>query len=112
MFYYNKDGIDYCSNIGPNGEMIQYQNNSIESNHTVYSDRMFQWDSKKYNELCDKHFGNQSQYFYEDRSHESVEKFLIEYISKDIILQRIVRYVNASNGFPYWRFDYYEQKPV
>ena len=35
-------------------------NNGIEPNDTVYSDRLFQWDSKKYNKLCKKHFGDET----------------------------------------------------
>jgi len=30
--------------------------NNKEINDTVYSDRLFQWNCKKYSELCKKHF--------------------------------------------------------
>lgn len=112
MFLQNIDGDLYYSNIGPRGEIIQYENNSIESNSSVYSDRMYQWDSNKFNTCCKKIFGNESQYFYSNRTVEQIEKFLRLYLKKNITLVRITRHTNVSNGFPLWLFDYYEQKPV
>jgi hypothetical protein len=35
--------------------------NGIKGNQTVYSDRLFQWDSKKHDTLCRKYFGNDGQ---------------------------------------------------
>ncbi len=85
-------------------EMPQFDNGQ-KAEHTVYSDRLVQWDYKKHNDLCQKHFGNQGQYW-SGRDSSKIEAFLSEYIGKDIILCRIEELENASNGYPYWRFDY------
>lgn len=37
---------------------------------------------------------------------KDIERFLIEYLGKELILVRVQKYINKSNGFPYWRFDY------
>ena len=81
-------------------------NNGIEPNDTVYSDRLFQWDSKKYNKLCKKHFGDESQYW-SNREPQKIESFLRDYIgNKKIILCRIEQQENKSTGYPLWRIDY------
>ena len=106
------NGDSLWSNIGPNGEVIQYENNSIESNSSVYSDRMWQWNPEKFNSLSLKYFGDTGQHFYENRPIKLVESFLCEYLSKEIKLARITRHKNVSNGDSLWLFDYHEQKPV
>ena len=108
----NGDHYSLWSNIGPNGEVIQYENKTIESNSSVYSDRMWQWNPKKFDSSCKQIFGNCSQYFYENRTPEQIEKFLRIYLKKKITLVRITRHKNVSNGYPLWLFDYHEQKPV
>ena len=82
--------------------------NDSKPNNTVYSDRLYQWDSKKYNENCKKHFGNEGQVFY-DREPEKIEIFLRDYLDNDsLILCRIMQYCHQARGYPIWRFDYKE----
>ena len=106
------NGVCCYSNIGPNGEVIQFEDNSIKVTSCVYSDRMWPWDSKKFNSLTLKYFGDTGQMFYENRPVKLVESFLCEYLSKEVKLVRITRQKNVSNGYPLWLFEYHEQKPV
>ena len=74
--------------------------------HTVYSDRLFSWDPKKYNKCCKKHFGDHGQYF-NNRDPKKIEAFLAEYFDKTgLKLVHIEEHCNISNGYPLWRFDY------
>jgi len=77
--------------------------------HTVYSDRLYQWDFKKYNKICKKVFGNVGQYF-NHRDPKLIEKFLSLYFDKKLKLHMIEEHCNKSNGYPLWRFDYEEIK--
>ena len=90
------------------GGIIQYGfGNTEKTGDSVYSDRLYGWDSKKYNETCQKIWGNQGQAFYSDRHPEDVEKFLrIMLDNENVTLVRILRYENAATGYPYWRFDF------
>lgn len=72
-------------------------------NHTVCSDRMYQWDYKKYNKCCREVWGNEGQYF-DNRSREDIERFLQLYFGHDLKLVAIAQACNASNGYPYWTF--------
>lgn len=72
--------------------------------HCVYSDRLFQWDSAKYNKLCLKHFGNEGQYW-DNRSYKKTQAFLRDYYNNQKLkLIGIMTGCNVSNGFPYWIF--------
>ena len=72
--------------------------------HAVYSDRLWQWDNKKYDELCKKHFGNQGQYW-SSRGVEQIQAFLRDYNdNQELVLVGIMEGCNASDGFPYWVF--------
>lgn len=98
---------------------IYYQNGSVEEintyelpyydiepNTTLYSDRLWQWDSDKYNKCNNEVFGNTSQYF-NISEHKKIEKFLSLYLDKPVKLVKIKEEINVSNGYPYWRFDCY-----
>ena len=103
--------FDYYSSDGPmkyDGGVIQYGFGVDEKvDSSVYSDRLYGWDSKKYNKVCREVWGNEGQYFYPDRQPEDIEKFLrIILNNENIVLKRVLRFENACNGFPYWRFDY------
>ncbi len=81
-------------------------NNRKEAAHTVYSDRLHQWDSKKHNELCKKHFGDESQYW-SGRKPQLIESFLKDYLDDEsVVLCKIEEHENQSSGYPLWRFDY------
>lgn len=77
----------------------------------LYSDRLHQWDSKKFNECCMKVWGNTSQSF-GNRKPEEIEKFLSIYLDKSIKLTAITECCNQSNGYPYWSFYYQEIEVV
>lgn len=78
-----------------------------KANGSVYTDRLYQWDYKKYNKLCEKHFGNKGQYF-DQRKPEKIEAFLRDYTdNQELILIEIIEYCNQATGFPVWRLDYF-----
>jgi hypothetical protein len=80
--------------------------NGQEATDTIYSDRLYMWDSQKHDQLCEKHFGNKGQYW-SNRKPESVEAFLRDYLGEDgLILCRIEQQKNVSTGYPVWRFDF------
>lgn len=73
-------------------------------NDSVYSDRLMQWDFKKHNELCKKHFGNTEQYW-NARDPKKIEEFLRDYLGYPALaLCEIVEGCNESNGYPWWCF--------
>lgn len=83
-----------------------------KANGTDWSDRLWERNPKRFNQLCQKHFGNQAQTFYlSERCPEKIEAFLKEYneFSKLILLE-IIQEENRSSGYPYWVFRYYWEK--
>jgi len=76
-----------------------------KSTDTVYSDRLYQWDPEKYNELCKKHFGNMGQYW-SNRKPKLIEAFLCDYIGKPVTLTKVELTENVSTGYPIWIFFY------
>lgn len=78
--------------------------------HPVYSDRLWQWDSKKYDRCCNEVWGNEGQYF-NNRKPKDIERFLSLYFEKEVKLTVIMQGCNVSNGYPYWIF-YYETKEM
>ncbi|MFJ8528309.1 hypothetical protein [Bacillus sp. NPDC094106] len=74
--------------------------------NTVYSDRLLQWDYKKFEECCMDVWGNQGQSFH-NRTPEDIESFLSKYFCKEVKLTAIMECCNVSNGYPIWMF-YYE----
>lgn len=88
----------------------ELQKDKDKSFSSCYSDRLFQWDSQKYNLCHEKHFGNRGQNW-ERGTEEKTQNFLRDYFDvSDLILTRIVEYCNASTGYPCWRFDYFYKK--
>lgn len=84
--------------------IVLYKNGKTATG-SVYSDRLFQQDYEKHDEICQKVFGNRGQYW-DKREPKQIEKFLSEYFGKKITLTRITEYCNQSTGYPCWRFDY------
>jgi len=78
-----------------------------KNSQAVYSDRLYQWDYKKYNELCEKHWGNKGQYF-DRRSPDTIEKFLSDYMGKKVSLTMVVEWCNVATGYPLWSLHYIE----
>lgn len=120
--YYNNDSISY-DYVDINDKPVEktkdeypysydtyvvWQNNYNKGkSNTVYSDRLYQWDYKKYNKCCREIWGNEEQYF-SSRRPKDIEKFLSKYFNKEIKLTVIMQGVNACKGYPYWIF-YYEE---
>lgn len=93
----------------PNQPFVSFDSN-VKANSTVYSDRLFQWDPKKHDELCRKYWDNTGQYW-GGRSPESIEAFLREYEDDNtLVLCRIEEHKNQSSGYPLWRLDYFSTK--
>ena len=68
-----------------------------KANSSVYSDRLCQWDMKKHNQLCLKHFGDEAQYW-ANRNPKLIEAFLQDWNDdKNIKLVRIIEYCNMSS---------------
>lgn len=82
-----------------------YKDGSVEAEHSVYSDRMMQWDSKKYQRIAEKLFKKLGGNFRDNPN--LVQRFLQEYNDDPTItLVAIIEYCNVSNGYPVWRLDY------
>lgn len=83
-----------------------YRRHWSPNDKCVYSDRMFEWDSEKFNECCKEVFGNSGQLF-GNRKPDGIQKFLRLYFEDDdIFLTGIMEGCNMSNGYPYWIFYY------
>ena len=73
---------------------------------TVYSDRLYQWDSEKFNTCCELVWGNRGQHF-DKRTKSSIEQFLSLYMDKNVEVVYIEPQT-GYNGYTVWRFDYKE----
>jgi len=77
---------------------------------SCYTDRLYQWDSKKYNDSAMEVFGNEGQ-FWSQRSKSDIEKFLKLYFSDETIdLVRVLQTCNHSSGYPLWVFEFNSDK--
>jgi hypothetical protein len=71
-----------------------------------YSDRLFQWDHKKYDKCCREVWGNEGQHF-DSREPKDIENFLRLYNDDpELELRKISEGCNVGNGYPYWVFWY------
>jgi len=87
---------------------VTYLNEYQKDKHSaVYSDRLYQWDYKKFNSCCQEVFGDTGQYF-DSRKPEDIERFLSLYLGTNVKLTAIQKECNVSSGFPLWVF-FYEQ---
>lgn len=84
---------------------VQWSGECTQGGHSVYSDRLYQWDWEKYNRCCMEVWGNQGQYF-DNRTPEDINKFLNLYFGEEVKLTTILQGCNQSTGFPYWCFIY------
>jgi len=88
-------------------EYVEWQSGYQKDNSAVYSDRLWQWDSQKYDKCCQEVFKNTGQMF-SGRNPEGIQRFLSIYFDKEIRLTAILRGCNQWSGFPYWVFCYEE----
>jgi len=85
--------------------ILQWQGGA-EPNGTVYTDRLWQWDHAKHDQLCKTHFGDAAQYW-DRRSPEAIEAFLRDYLGDPgLALCVVTEHCNQATGFPLWRLDY------
>ena len=74
-----------------------------------YSDRLFQFDSAKYDRCCMSAFGNKGQYF-GDRDPKAIQQFLSLYHERpQLRLEYVIEGCNPSSGYPYWVFGWSDQ---
>lgn len=88
--------------------IVTYRDCDLTAKHTVYHDRLKQWDSDKYErsrmEAASTSQGELAGYFNDPKV---VEEMLQLYYEDDTIrLVMIMEYCNQSSGYPCWRFDY------
>ena len=76
---------------------------------TCYTDRFYQQNIQRHNELCKKHFGNEGQHW-NDREPEKIQAFLCDWIGKEVTLIANIQYCNVRSGYPVWRLDYREKE--
>ena len=74
--------------------------------NTIYTDRLLGWDYDKHNRLCQRHFGDERQYW-NRREPEKIEAFLRDWTGNPRLrLILIMEYCNWMSGYPAWRLDY------
>lgn len=96
-------------------EYVTYKSENYRpDDHAVYSDRMMDWSLSKFTRCVAKIWPKtpQSQMFH-DKKPKDVERFLREYLEKNVVLTAILQGCSQANGFPYWVFLYHgkEEKP-
>ena len=75
---------------------------------SVYSDRMYQWDSEKFNSCMRKHTGTESQ-LWNSISPAKLQNMFREYFDKpNLKLVRIFNGCNHGNGNPLYLVHYKE----
>lgn len=78
----------------------------------VYTDRLLQWGFDKHNALCQKHFGERSQYW-ADREPEKIQDFLRDYLGDPaLVLVEVVEHCNQATGFPLWYLAFRSAAPA
>ena len=77
---------------------------------SVYTDRLYQWDAQKHDDLCRKHFGNESQHWHE-RTPEQTSAFLSDYLDKPVQAVACWQVNHAANGHPIWLLFYRPVNP-
>lgn len=70
---------------------------------SYFSDRLRQWDYKKFDECCEKVWGEKMEYF-QNGNPKYIEKFLSLYFERKTKLTAILEGCNYGNGYPYWIF--------
>jgi len=80
-------------------------------NGSDYTDRLEEWDYKKFNELAKEIYVDGDQRAAPFNSFncrgDLIQKFLRRYHdAPDLELLRVIEYCNVSTGYPTWRLDY------
>ena len=89
-------------------EYVQWMENyHKEKSHAVYSDRLQQWNSKKYSE-CWKEVSTGEDIYAANKNPNKINRLLNLYFGYEVKLTAILQGCNASSGFPYWVYIYEE----
>lgn len=95
------------------GHILWRRHPNDKSQHTVWSDRLHQWDSAKYRALVNKYAKGAGDYFWDSAKQETVVEFMREYLDKqDLEVCFLMKYCNQGSGFPVWRIDYFLESEV
>ena len=78
-----------------------------ETDHAVYSDRMYSWNSKAFNAAVAATWPKtpMSQMF-GGKMPTDINRFLNLFYGKEVELTGVLQGCNVSNGYPYWIFAY------
>ena len=104
--YMNASGSYWNSNSYTVYESYDFQSND----KVVYSDRLYQWDNKKYKDAAIKAFNGYRGQYFNDFTPNQIQKFLSIYFNKEVILTKVIKEENVSNGYPYWVFFYRDKE--
>ena len=101
--YYNMDGTECLINgKAPNPynyDGIMLFTRDGNANNTIYTDRLLQLDYTRHNQLCMKHFNDESQYW-SHRYPNKIEAFLRDWCNDEsLILISVIEYCNQSTGY-------------
>lgn len=84
---------------------VLWEKDYKKTDSAVYSDRLFQWDSKKAEEISKDIGLNLNSY--SDKEPEKVEKWLRKYWNdENLVLTGIEEGCNVFNGYAYWIYYY------
>lgn len=86
--------------------VIEERGYNSNTDSSVYSDRMRQWDYEKFNRLKKEVFGEKCGDYFSNFSYENIEVFLSKYFDTEVVLTSVCEGCNVSNGYPYWFFTY------
>lgn len=94
-----------CSHPYNYDDFVEYDNRKkVTANGGAYSDRMYGWDSDKFNKCSELVWGNFGQHF-NQRKPKEIERFLQLYNEDDKLkLSYIIHGCNQASGFPVWYF--------
>lgn len=74
---------------------------------TVYLDRLYQWDTEKYNRCAEKHFGDRRQSLGRTTPQQT-QDFLSDYLGRSVVVVKITRTTGYFDGYWYYQIDYRE----
>lgn len=93
------------------GPWAIYEDEEVEVNSCVYSDRLFQWNYDKMEELRKKHLDRGQGNLLDGVEIKNVENLLNEYYELEKVrIGKISKGINHGNGYNYFFIEYYSEK--
>jgi hypothetical protein len=84
-----------------------FENKNVVANGNNDHDRLLEGNWAKYDEVSMRLFGDKSHMWWDQRTPTQVQEFLRQYWDDpELILVKIQKMYNISNGFPVWNFSY------